>query len=145
MNIILLIVGFYMLIKCADIFVESSSNIAKALKIPSIIIGLTIVGRGTSAPEAAVSVIAAINGNYEVATGNVIGSNIFNTIGILGISTVLNPVTVTMVSIIDITVLLFVTILLFSFMFKKELNKKHGMIFVLIYLLYMTYLIIPYI
>ena len=86
MNIILLIVGFYMLIKCADIFVESSSNIAKALKIPSIIIGLTIVGLGTSAPEAAVSVIAAINGNYEVATGNVIGSNICNLLLVLGLS-----------------------------------------------------------
>lgn len=86
MNIILLIVGFYMLIKCADIFVESSSNIAKALKIPSIIIGLTIVALGTSAPEAAVSVIAAINGNYEVATGNVIGSNICNLLLVLGLS-----------------------------------------------------------
>ena len=86
MNIILLIVGFYMLIKCADIFVESSSNIAKSLKIPSIIVGLTIVGLGTSAPEAAVSVIAAINGNYEVATGNVIGSNICNLLLVLGLS-----------------------------------------------------------
>lgn len=86
MNIILLIVGFYMLIKYADIFVESSSNIAKSLKIPSIIVGLTIVGLGTSAPEAAVSVIAAINGNYEVATGNVIGSNICNLLLVLGLS-----------------------------------------------------------
>lgn len=84
MDFILLIVGFILLIKCADIFVDGCSNIAKAFGIPSLIIGLTIVAFGTSAPEAAVSVIAAINGNNDISIGNVVGSNIANLLLILG-------------------------------------------------------------
>lgn len=84
MDFILLIVGFILLIKCADIFVDGCSNIAKAFGIPSLIIGLTIVAFGTSAPEAAVSIIAAINGNNDISIGNVVGSNIANLLLILG-------------------------------------------------------------
>ena len=86
MNYILLIVGFVLLIKGADIFVDSSSSIAKQLKIPSLIIGLTIVAFGTSAPEAAVSIVASINNQNGMAVGNVIGSNIFNILIVAGIS-----------------------------------------------------------
>ena len=69
-----LVVGFVLLIKGADYFVEASSSIARALRVPSIIIGLTIVAFGTSAPELAVSTTAALTGNNEIAVGNVIGS-----------------------------------------------------------------------
>ncbi len=79
-----LIVGFVLLIKGADYFVEASSSVAKALRVPSIIIGLTIVAFGTSAPELAVSVTASLAGNNEIAVGNVIGSNIFNLLVVLG-------------------------------------------------------------
>ena len=77
-NILLLILGFFMLVKCADAFVDSSSNLARAFGIPSLIIGLTIVAFGTSAPEAAVSVIASLKGDNGISLGNVVGSNICN-------------------------------------------------------------------
>ncbi len=85
-NVIMLVVGLALLIKCADIFVEGSSNIAKAFGIPSLIIGLTIVAFGTSAPEAAVSITAALKGSSEISIGNVVGSNICNSLLILGIA-----------------------------------------------------------
>ena len=75
---VLLVAGFVLLIKGADFFVEASSSVAKALRVPSIIIGLTIVAFGTSMPELAVSTTASLAGNNEIAVGNVIGSNIFN-------------------------------------------------------------------
>lgn len=91
---VLLIVGFVLLVKGADVFVDGSSGIAKFLKIPSIVIGLTIVAFGTSAPEAAVSIIAGVNGSNDIAVGNVIGSNMFNLLGVLGISALISPVRV---------------------------------------------------
>ncbi len=86
MDFILLLLGFVLLIKCADIFVDGCSNIAKSLGIPSLIIGLTIVAFGTSAPEAAVSITASIKGMNDISLGNVVGSNICNLLLILGIS-----------------------------------------------------------
>lgn len=91
MNYILLILGFVLLVKCADIFVDGSSNLAKALKIPTLIIGLTIVAFGTSAPEAAVSITSSIKGQNDIAVGNVIGSNICNLLLVLGFSAFFNP------------------------------------------------------
>ena len=84
LSFILLVAGLAILVKCADIFVDGSSNIAKAFGIPSLIIGLTIVAFGTSAPEAAVSITAGIKGSNEISIGNVVGSNICNSLLILG-------------------------------------------------------------
>lgn len=81
---VMLVVGFILLIKGADFFVEASSSVAHMLRVPSIIIGLTIVAFGTSAPELAVSTTASLAGNNEIAVGNVIGSNIFNLLVVLG-------------------------------------------------------------
>lgn len=78
MSYIILIIGFVLLIKGADIFVSGASSIAKIFNVPSLIIGLTIVAFGTSAPEAAVSISAALVGNNDMAIANVVGSNIFN-------------------------------------------------------------------
>lgn len=91
---ILLLVGFILLIKGADYFVEGASEIARILRIPPILIGLTIVAFGTSSPEAAVSIGAAIKGNNGIALGNVVGSNIFNISFIIGITALLNPLQV---------------------------------------------------
>lgn len=88
----LLIAGFVLLVKGADFFVDGSSSIAKLLKIPSIVIGLTIVAFGTSAPEAAVSIIAGIRKSNDIAVGNVIGSNMFNLLVVLGVSAAIKPV-----------------------------------------------------
>ncbi|MBO7298186.1 MAG: calcium/sodium antiporter [Kiritimatiellae bacterium] len=91
-HILLLVVGFVFLIKGADYFVEYSSGLAKKLKISPLIIGLTIVAFGTSFPELSVSTIAAIKGNNAIAIGNVLGSNIFNLLAILGVTVLISPV-----------------------------------------------------
>lgn len=95
-TLVLLFTGFLLLIKGADLFVESSSSVAKRLRIPSIIIGLTIVAFGTSAPELAVSVSAALTGSNDIAIGNVIGSNIFNLLVVLGSCAVIRPFAVSL-------------------------------------------------
>lgn len=92
--VVFLIVGFVFLIKGADFFVEGSSSIAKKLKVPSIIIGLTIVAMGTSLPETAVSVTASMVHNNELAISNVIGSNIFNLMFVIGVCSILTPILV---------------------------------------------------
>lgn len=92
--ILLLIVGFVALIKGADWFVDGSSNIAKTFRIPGVIIGLTIVAVGTSAPELAVSSLAAIEGSNDIALSNVVGSDIFNLLAVLGICAVIKPLKV---------------------------------------------------
>ena len=89
-----LLVGFVLLVKGADYFVEGSSSVAKLLRVPSIVIGLTIVAFGTSAPELAVSITAAITGNNEIAVGNVIGSNIFNLLVVVGACGVIAPMAI---------------------------------------------------
>lgn len=91
MMYVLLLVGFALLIKGADFFVEASSSIARRLRVPSIIIGLTIVAFGTSAPELAVSTTASLAGNNEIAVGNVIGSNLFNLLVVLGACGAIRP------------------------------------------------------
>lgn len=92
--VVFLLVGFVFLIKGADFFVEGSSSIAKKLKVPSIIIGLTIVAMGTSLPEMAVSVTASLVHNNELAVSNVVGSNIFNLMFVIGVCAILTPVLV---------------------------------------------------
>ena len=92
--IVLLLVGFVLLLKGADFFVEGSSSVAKALKVPSIIIGLTIVAMGTSLPELAVSVTASLSNNNALAVSNVVGSNLFNLMVVLGASAFMNPIIV---------------------------------------------------
>ena len=94
MTYVLLLVGFALLIKGADYFVEGSSKIARLLKVPPLLVGLTIVAFGTSSPEATVSIIAALEGSSAVSLGNVIGSNIFNITLVVGITAMLNPLKV---------------------------------------------------
>ena len=94
LTVILLLAGFFILIKGADFFVDGSSSIARLLRIPSIIVGLTIVAFGTSAPELSVSVSAAMSGSNEIALSNVLGSNIFNLLVVTGASALIHFVPV---------------------------------------------------
>lgn len=91
LNVLLLLVGFVLLIKGADFFVDGSSSVAKLMGVPSFVIGLTIVAMGTSAPEAAVSVSAGLQGSNELAISNVVGSNIFNLLMVAGTCAVIKP------------------------------------------------------
>lgn len=92
--LVFLVIGFVLLIKGADFFVEGSSSVAKRLHVPSIIIGLTIVAMGTSLPETAVSVSASLAGNNELAVSNAVGSNIFNLMVVIGVCAILATVNV---------------------------------------------------
>lgn len=94
LDIFVLLVGFIALIKGADFFVDGSASVAKRLKVPGVIIGLTIVAMGTSAPELAVSTSAALTGSNEIAVSNVVGSNIFNLLAVLGICAMMKPLPV---------------------------------------------------
>ena len=91
---IMLVIGFIFLIKGADFFVDGSASIAKKLKIPDIIIGLTVVAMGTSMPELVVSASSALKGNSDIAIGNVVGSNLLNVLIILGLSAIIVPLCV---------------------------------------------------
>lgn len=91
LSVLWLLVGFVLLIKGADFFVDGSSSIAKIMKVPSVVIGLTIVAMGTSAPEAAVSITAGISGSNEIAISNVVGSNIFNMLVVVGVCALIKP------------------------------------------------------
>src|SRR5680860_103472 len=90
----LFIAGFFALIKGSSLLIEGSSSIAKKLKIPSIIIGLTIVAFGTSAPEFVISILSSIEGHTDLAIGNILGSNIANILLIMGISALIYPITI---------------------------------------------------
>lgn len=94
MDYIFLLVGFYVLIKGADLFVDGSSSVAKRFNIPSIIIGLTIVACGTSLPELSVSLTAAMNGSNDLAIANVVGSNMFNSLVAIGTCAFIAPIVV---------------------------------------------------
>ncbi|MFT9498077.1 calcium/sodium antiporter [Anaerosolibacter sp.] len=150
MAYILLIVGFVLLIKGADYFVEGASGIARALRIPPILIGLTIVAFGTSSPEAAVSIGAAIRGNNGIALGNVIGSNIFNISFVIGITALLNPLQVereTVKKEIPFTLLssILLLILIGDVMLQgylaNEITRADGLVFLAFFSIFMFYLL----
>ena len=94
LNILILAAGFAALIKGADLFVDGSASLARIFRVPAMIVGLTIVAMGTSAPELAVSTVAAVEGSNEIAFSNVVGSNIFNILMVLGVCAVVRPIPV---------------------------------------------------
>lgn len=142
-SIILLLVGFVFLIKGADIFVEGASDLATKLKIPAMIIGLTIVAFGTSAPEAAVSVSSALTGSNAIAVSNVIGSNIFNLLAVIGVTAVVYKINITKESLKqDFPILLGSSLLMLLFVYTgNEISRIEGIIFLILIILYIGYLI----
>ena len=140
MEYLLLIIGFVLLIKGADFFVEGSSSLARFLKIPSVIIGLTIVAMGTSAPEASVSINAALAGNNDIAVSNIIGSNIFNILLILGVSAFIHPIPVITESLYDTVILIGLSIIIYIFAATGDkIERKEGIAMIGAYILYMIY------
>ena len=125
-----LVVGFVLLIKGADYFVEASSSIARALRVPGIIIGLTIVAFGTSAPELAVSTTASLAGSNEIAVGNVIGSNLFNLLVVLGCCGVIRPFAVQLRW--DYAASVSVAVVLFLMIFRDHFLSRPEAIFLLV-------------
>ena len=109
-QLLLLALGFVLLVKGADWFVEGAAGIADKLGIPQLVIGLTIVAMGTSAPEAAVSITAALQGTADITVGNVVGSNIMNILVILGLSSAITSIAVSKTTVrYEIPFMLFIT------------------------------------
>ena len=126
LQIIILLVSFVVLIKGADTFVEGASGVAKYLNVPDILIGLTIVAFGTSAPEASVSIKAVLSNNSDMVLGNIIGSNILNILLILGVCAVIAPIEVKTNTIKKEIPFLVLVSLLLGVLLMDLLVKVHG-------------------
>lgn len=138
----LLIIGFVMLVKGADWFVEGSSSIATRFGIPQLVIGLTIVAMGTSLPEAAVSITAAIKGSADITIGNVVGSNILNIAIILGIASVIVNIAVQKSTIqFEMPFMMVITILLMILGFDGKVSRLDGVILWIAFLIYLYYIL----
>ena len=143
LQFVLLAVGFFMLVKGADWFVEGTSGIARKMGIPQLVVGLTIVAMGTSAPEAAVSIAAALKENADIAIGNVVGSNIMNILVILGITAVIISVPIQKSTLkIEIPYMIAIMIaLLVMGMTGNVVSRGEGVILWLLFIAYLVYLL----
>ena len=144
MAYLLLIVGFILLIKGADFFVDGSSGLAKIFKIPSVIIGLTIVSMGTSAPEAAVSITSGLAGQNALAISNVVGSNIFNLLVVIGVCAMIDKVEADK-SIIkrDLPINVLLSVLLLTLIaFDGILGRIDAAIFLVLFVSYILWLVL---
>ena len=144
LKVVILLVGFLFLVKGADWFVEGAASIAKKLGIPQLIIGLTIVAMGTSMPEAAVSITAALQKNAGITIGNIVGSNILNVLIILGVTAVITNVAIqTSTFRYEIPFMMVVTIILLVFgITGGKVTFVEGIIFWVLFLLYLGYLFV---
>lgn len=137
--------GILVLVKGADYLVKSASNIAKVLKIPALVVGLTIVAFGTSAPEASVSIVAAINGSAGISVGNIVGSNLMNLLIVLGMSIVVMPFTLSKKVVIrDVGMLLISGMLLVFFCFVFSTNTGRSLVWfegLILFVAFIVYLV----
>lgn len=142
-SVILLIVGFVLLVKGADFLVDGAAGIAARFGIPQLVIGLTIVAMGTSAPEASVSITAALGGNAGISVGNIIGSNIFNILVILGITSVIAPISVRRSTLrYEAPFMLIITVVLMLFGLGGEISRVEGVILWILFIAYLAYLFV---
>lgn len=141
-QILLLVLGFSMLIKGADWFVDGAAGIAKKFGIPSLVIGLTIVAMGTSTPEAAISISAAFKGSADIAVGNVLGSNIMNILIILGLTAIITPLAVQKSTIkYEIPFMILITVVFGLLgLFDNVLGILDGIILWVLFFAYLVYL-----
>jgi len=140
-ELLLLVLGFAMLVKGADRFVDGTSGVARKLGIPQLVVGLTIVAMRTSAPEAAVSITAALKGNASIAIGNVVGSNILNILIILSVTAVITSVAIQKSTLwVEIPYMLVITIVLIVLGLDGTVSRLEGVILWVMFLAYLAYL-----
>ena len=143
MEYLLLLIGFVLLIKGADFFVDGSSSLARIMKVPSVIIGLTIVAMGTSAPEASVSINAALAGSNDIAISNVIGSNLFNGLVVVGVCAFMagfktNPEILKR----DMPLNIIITAILCIMLLDRHINRIEGIILLIGMAVYIAVMVI---
>ena len=142
-TIVYIVCGAIGIIYGGNLVVNGASTIAQAFGMSDNLIGLTVVALGTSLPEFVTSVMATKKGKLDIAIGNVIGSNIFNILFVLGLSSLFNVLTVSAITLIDIFFSLFITSVLLYVVCKfKKINKLNGIIFIILYISYMIFTII---
>ena len=142
LNFIILLIGFILLIKGADLFVEGASSIARKLNIPAMIIGLTIVAMGTSAPEASVSITSSLAGQNDMSIANVVGSNFFNILVVLGASSLISTLPIDSSTIKkDMPFLIGISILILLFLSDLYLSQVEGVLLLIIFTLFLYNLI----
>ncbi|MCK5741129.1 MAG: calcium/sodium antiporter [Chlorobi bacterium] len=140
-DIAFIVGGLAVLILGANIFVDGAIVIAKFLGASDLIIGLTVIAFGTSLPELATSIVAAIKGHAEISIGNAVGSNIYNILLILGVASMVTPINSASVNIVDVAVMLAIALILFPLSWTQQaISRKEGVFLLLIYLSYMYYL-----
>ena len=140
-SIIFIVGGITLLIYGSDLFVESAINIANQLNIPEAIIGVSLVAFGTSLPELVVGILSAIRKKVDFALGNVLGSNIYNVLGVLGVSSFFGNFSIPrVIGSLDLLFMLFVTLMILGFMiFLKRIGRTYGTIGLLLYVGYIFY------
>ena len=141
-SIVLSITGVAGIIVGGDLVVDCASDIAASFGIDDVLIGLTVVALGTSLPELVTSIVAAVKGETDIAVGNVVGSNLFNLLFVLGLSVTIHPIEVTMASIYDSAILIIVSIITAVPMIRRQsLSRAWGILMLLMYGAYLTYII----
>ena len=141
-TLVLCAIGIVGIVLGGDLVVDAATTIATDFGMSANLVGLTIVAVGTSLPEFVTSIVAIKKGETEIAIGNVIGSNLFNILLVLGLAATINPITVSILALTDIIFMTAITVLLYLFMKKNySLVKSQGFIFVAIYVMYMAYTI----
>lgn len=150
LQILLLVIGFVLLIKGADIFVDGASSVAQNFKVSKMLIGLTIIAFGTSAPELAVSIKALATGSTDMVLGNVIGSNILNVLLILGLAAAIHPISIRLNTIRkELPVLLLISVLVVVLFLDTQINggdaneitRSDGLAIILFFMVFLYYLI----
>lgn len=140
-SVLLVIVGLCLLIFGARLFVDGAIDLAESMGVSKAVIGLTIVALGTSLPELATSVVASIKNEGDISAGNIIGSNIFNILCILGVTAIVHPLSSQSISIIDVSVMTGIAVLTYPFLRSKmKLARAEGLAFLVIYVVYTVYL-----
>ena len=144
-NIVLIVVGIAGLKIGGDLTVDNSVLIAQSLGLSEKVIGLTILAIGTSLPELVTSVMAALKGNDDIAIGNIIGSNIFNMLMIIGVTAVITPITYNPTYNVQLIILIIALVVLFIFPMlkpKDKMTRPHGIIYLIMYVIYMIMLFV---
>jgi cation:H+ antiporter len=140
-NLLLAGAGFAALVGGASLTVDSASNLARALGIPEVVIGLTVLAIGTSLPELAASVVATMRGHVELAIGNVVGSNIFNLLLVGGVTATLRPIPIPAGGIEDLMVvaLLSVLLMLVALTRRRNIVRSEAVVLLIVYVVYITW------
>lgn len=142
-DILYIIVGIALIGLSAEVIVNSAVNISKWLGIGEDLIGLTIIAVGTNLPELVTSIVAVRKGEVDIAIGNLVGTNIYNIFLILGLAATINPIVISSNAFIDIIVLAITSFIVYIFIqHKKDINRKEGIIMILLYIIYIVYVVI---